>query len=485
MAAVEWQYLPWLFRWIVNIVEETGVDAGTFAPVVFPEDSDEQVQILFSVSLNEFTAILSALEKGAPLSYPDSDQAVIWSFLRNYEYPVDLCAQIANAILTCTDVQNALAEAISENEGIGDAISEMLQSRDDFNDFITSKVQGLTTGQITGPLLKGECDNSVVCGQIVAIVERLHQNNVDFLEIVEVGTNDEERVSALLSAIPGLSESPVDELLDVLQSLLENFAENYNAAVTEGWKDEVEEDLYCLALQDEDCQLTYQQIFDYFNGRAGSNLTIASIIKNVVQFVINGDFSTDDLIASGLFAIQLAFVLAGRDFYGIDIGRLGSIARDADESTKWEDFDECPTGWCRSFVGPDLQSVFTPTGGLGAQATWNGTGYTANSGLINSRITLEADLGSSVVVEDIVCIYDTTPTPGAINSVTMYAEHFASVLGSAAWVLETLIDITGTTMQKFDVDTVSSFDTSVPITATLVEIRVRGSGTPPDVGVAC
>lgn len=484
MATVDWQYLPWLFRWIVTLVENTGVDTGVFAPVAFPEDSDEKVEILFSVSLNEFTAILSALEKGAPLSYPDTDQEVIWYFLRNYEYPVSLCEAIANAIATCEEVEIALADKIASSEMIQDAMVEALQANDEFNEFVKSEAQRAAAEQWQSSLTTGDCDNSVVAGEVIQIVDVLDTNNTDFLQIVEVGTNDEERISLLLAAIPGLSESPADEILTLFQGLLEEFTENYAAAVTLSWKNEVAEDLYCLARVSEDCNLTYEQIFNYFNARVGSGLTIGSAIKNIVQFVINGDFSTDDLVASGMYAVQLAFIIAGRDFYGLNIPLIGGIVRDALPSSAWEDWTECESDWCRSLTGDDLHEFFEGSGGLGAQALWTGTGWGPNNALINSRITLHGDMGGTNTLVDIVCIYSGTNAVGSLNSVTVFTSGFGSSVGSSAWSEETLV-ATPATLAEFEIDTASSFDTSVPITVELIEVRISGTGSEPSFGQPC
>lgn len=331
-----------------GVQDITGVPSEGYSPFYFAPASEGGSTLPFHFTDESFTRVFSALVNGAFMTYGPTGEAhqVIWDFLVNVEYPVSFCDQVAQAILTCEDVQAALATVIAAPGPVQDAIVDMLQSSDEFNTFITQQVMKLTGEQIAGKFTGGDCSNSVVAGRMVAIVERLNTNNEDFFEIVEVGTNDEERVSAVISAIPGLSEAPVDEIIDLLQSLLENLAENYSAAITEGWKDEVERDLYCLAKESDDCSLTYQQLFDYFRNRAGADLTIGSLIKNVIDYVINGDFSSDELVASGMYTIQLGFILTGQDFAGLNLPLIGAITRDALPSTKWEDWDPCVAEWC-------------------------------------------------------------------------------------------------------------------------------------------
>lgn len=318
--------------------------------------------VILQVSLEEWIKLVSSVFTGADICYPDESDSVRWILLRAVEQPVDLCALIAECIATSEATQAAIRDFVTTDPEINQHISD-----------IAIKI---TEAQIVGKIVEGDCDNSVVAGKVVAIVERMNARNVDFLEILEVGTNDEERVANIIQAIPGLSETPANEIIDLAQDFLEDFAENYNAAVTEDWLDEVEEDLYCLAKESEDCSLTYQQLFDYFQARVGSGLTVESVLHNVIQFVLNGDFPTDNLVASGLYAIQLGFILAGQEFNGMSVPTIGSLTRDAAPSTKWEDWDECappPDPNCTDFTsGEGLWHVYADTGDYVASEGYQG-----------------------------------------------------------------------------------------------------------------
>lgn len=261
----------------------------------------------------------------------------------SFEECMEFCEQVIDCILSDEDTQNAIVDMLKEN--------------DVFNQYIDNRVLKLPPTSITAPLVAGSCDDSVLAGQIIAIVERLNTNNVDFLEIVEVGTNDEEKIAAVLEAIPGLDEAPAGDILDMIQNVLEDFSENYAAAVNEEWKSDVEGELWCLAKSKEGCVLTYQDLNDYFQNRAGSGLTIASLINDVIAFIVGGDFPTDELVASGLYAFQLGIILTGQKFAGMKLPTLGAIVRDADPSSAWEDWDPCgPT----SDRTPVINSLWDP-----------------------------------------------------------------------------------------------------------------------------
>lgn len=331
-----------------EVIEATTPDDAEASGVfVWPEDPNEKTIVLFELSQREYTALASAIDVGRDIAFGQDSTRLWWLWIRNMVKVPAICEMMIDCITNDEDVKQALIDSLT--------------SSPEFQEMIRQIAGRSTGGQIVGPVVPEGCDNSEVAGRVIQLVDILDVNNSDFLEIVEVGTNDEERVSLLLAAIPVLSESPVDEILNLFQGFLEDFTENYAAAVTLAWKSEVSEDLYCLAKQNEDCTLSYEEVFNYFNERAGSSLTIQSIVTNIVQFVINGDFGTDDLIASGMYAIQLAFVTAGRDFFGLNIPTIGAVVRDAGSSSAWEDWTECaPPVSGDWIILPDEDNPFTP-----------------------------------------------------------------------------------------------------------------------------
>lgn len=321
--------LSWDLSFTLVANRTTENDGEDCEPVVFnwPEDSDERVLVPFHLSLNEYNVLASAIDVGSDIAFGEDAIRVTWLWLRNMRCKVDLCAMIADCIATSPGAQEALRDFITGDQVINNHFTEITQS--------------LTTEQITGTIMPNDCANANVAGRVVALVERFNIIIEDAFDIIEVGTNDEEKIAAIIEGIPGLGIAPIDDILDFMQDLLEDFSENYSAAVTEEWKDDVEEDLYCLALGKPDCALTYQDLFEYFQARAGSGLNILSTIFDVIDFVRDGDFNTDDLVASGMYAILLGFLLTGQEFFGMNLPRIGAITRDALPSSKWVDWDDC------------------------------------------------------------------------------------------------------------------------------------------------
>jgi len=332
-------------------IQEIGVvpDEG-YNPYFFPV---EGAYLSFYFTDETFMKVLSALVNGAQVTYGDEGRAVVWEFLRNVEYPVSLCDQIA--------------DCITNNPATRQAIVDLVLSDPSIRDYITAEAMRLTSEQTAGSIMTGECGNSAVAGQVIAIVDKLDEYNTDALQIVEIGTNDEERLATFISGFPAFGLLPADEVLDTMQDWLEDFSENYAAAITPEWKDDVSEDLYCLALSKPDCSLTYQDLFEYFNTRASSGLSILSTVFDLVQFLADGDFNSDELVASGMFSATLSGIVNGRNFFGLTLPTIAAITRDAPSSSAWEDWDECDTPPPVSPI-----TIFNPAGHSGG--TYEATG---------------------------------------------------------------------------------------------------------------
>lgn len=327
---------------------------------------------------------------------------------------MDLCALIANCIAT--------------NPATQQAIVDMLKGNEDFNQWFTQNVYRITEGMIAGKLVPGDCDDSVVAGRAIALVNRLDVNNVDFLEMIELGTNDEERAANIISAIPALGDTPVDEVFLIFQDFLEDFAENYNAISTEARKDAMAREIYCLMLEDPECTITFETLFEYFQSKTLSSLTILSTLQDVIAFLFDGDFDNDDAIWFGMFALQVGFVLNSREFYGIDVGTISGIMRDAIPSSRWEDWDPCgpppgcdgddflidEQGW-EALDGPTY-STYHPDEGWGKGSTTpQRIGIKKSYGTLISKVTVTFNTATTGVIDVGAFSYAYPPAFGSIT----------------------------------------------------------------------
>src|SRR5688500_10924498 len=80
-----------------NITDDAGLPLNEF---IWPDDPEERTILPLFVSQREFTAILSAMDVGADIAYPEQYIEVMWIMVRNLRYGVDICAMVANCIAT-------------------------------------------------------------------------------------------------------------------------------------------------------------------------------------------------------------------------------------------------------------------------------------------------------------------------------------------------------------------------------------------------
>jgi len=195
--------LPFPLRSPITIIgdtsEEPDCEGSSF---VWPDDSDERVLVPFSLSLNEYNILANTIDVGRDIAYGDSAIAVWSLWTRQTECSVSICDIVADCFANDPEFRQSVIDSLKSDP------------------LFQQVIQGLSgrapEPQIEGQIFGGDCDEDVVAGRIIALVDKMNTRNVDFLEIVEVRTNDEERVFAVLSAIPVIGESHDAEILGII-----------------------------------------------------------------------------------------------------------------------------------------------------------------------------------------------------------------------------------------------------------------------------
>lgn len=314
--------------WItVPIDQEIGdVPTSGHAPYFFPIAGGTA---LFRFTADEFTEVLSSLINGAALTYPDKWIQVVWYFLRSMEFPVSICEQIIECLTNDVDVQNSLASMLTTNQT--------------FNTWLNERIETLTAGQISTKLITGgDCVEANVAGRVKAIVDGMHQANIDWFQKIEVGTNDEEKFALAIEAIPILGELPIDQIIEFAEDILEDFTENYEAQVDTTLLEIWYCGLFCIAMSKPDCSLTYGDIYEFFSGRTTSGLNVFSALSDVIAFIRTGDFSGGTKVADGTMMLQAGLMVNGRSFMGSSLPTIAFSTRDAPPASFWETCAECP-----------------------------------------------------------------------------------------------------------------------------------------------
>lgn len=333
--------------WIeVPIDQEVwGVPESGYAPHFFPPEGD---YLLFHFTEESFLRVLSALINGAALTYPDTWLQVVWDFLKNVEYPVSLCDQIA--------------ACIAENEETRQAIRDLVTTDTVINQYITeiAMQEALSLLERERNLLKPEaCDPDFIFNQTSVLVQLLHDLTEDLFEALEVGTNALERGTILLGGIPIFGQIvPADELLALADQFVEEISEEYIGAYDEALYDSIRCDLFCLVK--DDCTLSIDRAITYYEGKLAEEFPSDpwQALQAIVAYLSTGDLPTDTSVYA-MHLLVLALIRQSSNVFGVDFGILALrvTAAGDDGNNDWEalclDCVEPPPGDCYDFVGSE------------------------------------------------------------------------------------------------------------------------------------
>lgn len=72
-------------KYVIELTQDVpNAYTGAYTPLQFP-DNTSPVSVTLTISLHDFTKILSALYTGADLSYPDQADDILYRFLNAFE----------------------------------------------------------------------------------------------------------------------------------------------------------------------------------------------------------------------------------------------------------------------------------------------------------------------------------------------------------------------------------------------------------------
>lgn len=226
--------------------------------------------------------------------------------------------------MSCEDV----ADCIETNEAVQDAIAQQVINNPNISQSITA------VSTVGAPMLPAQregvvsattdCDLDMLFGSITEILSQLDINNRDFLEIIEVGTNTRERITTLISAVPLIGLLPADEALQFLDKLQSEILENYEAQWTTSLKDEYRCDLFCLAQDQPNCELTFQAMIEYYNNRLGTALEPINFFGAVVQYFLLGTWAGSTVVDI-MMLIQLSAWQEASNWLGLSLRTLQTV----------------------------------------------------------------------------------------------------------------------------------------------------------------
>jgi len=273
---------------------------------------------------------------------------------------VPTCEEILECILTDADVRNAIASLSS---------SSNIQSNSPQN---STNLAGQLVNNPAG------CNNDIIYGMTVQLVEFADRLIKDLLEGIKASNLAGDNVGFLISAIPVIETLPIDELFELGYKIANDMEVAYLGASTELLKTEIACELFCLA-QSNNCVLTLEMVRDYFQTKADVTFSYDDPLAFIVDFITGVFVSNAVYYGMNILFFQImAFGGKFLEYFFEDYLRvINSMFNDPNPDWSTE-CDTCPDTWNWNSDFDTDENIWEITDlGFGALANWaSSVGYT-------------------------------------------------------------------------------------------------------------
>lgn len=250
------------------------------------------------------------------------------------------CSELQNCIDTSPTFQS-MKTFIYNNTTHIDYENETIN-----NYFQAGEMDEYIGGDTPDPIPPDTCNKDAVWAAVASLVNYINDLNLDMLQNLAQATNLTAQAERLISAIPGVGILPADEIIGYVDVISNNLYSEYLATVTVQLLQEVMCDLFCIALDNDPCGLTFGDLIDYYAGKtpAAQGRAVDTFL-DLVGFAVTGTFQGDDYYYY-LCYLQLFTTWLGEEFFGHTGVKNYSIAAAAgfnSPDADWELYCEtCP-----------------------------------------------------------------------------------------------------------------------------------------------
>lgn len=393
-----------------------GRDRTSGLPYPSPVDPGEYIYMCLPVPNNTLyrQALYGVLsELGKPWTWRQTagednqgayDAAEVWRKAVSMAVYTDDCGGVIP--MSCEDV----ADCIETNEATQTAINNIINNQSNTQITYETSRQGtpITEAEYTASLTPPNpgCDEDILFGAVSAIVDQLDKNNLDFLQIMEVGTNTRERVSTVIAAIPIIETLPVNEIIDFVDKAQNEILEHYEAQWTTALYDEYRCEIFCLALASPDCEITFQLLFDYFNNRLGAALDPNNLLQDLFEFFLLGTWAGTQVVDI-MMLVQIGVWREASNWLGVSLRTLQTVgllgANDPNHDWAVIPCDCAPIDeWVTNDFSTGSQFGWADTSSPGTFSDWTGAGW--RRGADTTQIAIQKPV--SGVVTDLEVYFD-------------------------------------------------------------------------------
>lgn len=243
-----------------SFVETTG-DVTHLTPDIFPADSDEKINIVLNLSLNEFVALASSIDVGSDIAYGDDRNLIWWTWVRSF---IGLAAN-----MSCADVADCVESELVTNQTLINQVTNTVNQSGFGNpnrvNSTVTKIEDRNPVGFNDEVIyeQSHCDlDALWSGIRYGIVARMDDTVRDVLEDLASIADIPERIEVFLDIVPVLG--------DIAEGVLFNISETapdllnlYNAYSSEATLDELACDIFGLVCSE--CRYpTHEELYNYY-----------------------------------------------------------------------------------------------------------------------------------------------------------------------------------------------------------------------------
>lgn len=289
------------------------------------------------VTSDQWLQIKSSMQVGAPIAYPDNYNEPLQIIWQANEYPNEIPED------SCMDLCTLIAECIENTEDLQLLISGYA------NGAQSTPESTVDSAIANSSVLQDNvgCDNDNLFGAMTGLTDLINNLAQDTIEALNASTNNAARVGDIIEALPVIGELPVDDILQFIESFIEDVEDRYDAEYTVALRDEYRCDLFCIAQTG--CSITFAQLYAYFNSRLTTPLALTDV-QSMIDWLSVAVFPSDEIV-DAWHLMTVATMQLGARILGIDsvkmIAMVSSLFNDPDSD--WSILCSCAGAWSHTF----------------------------------------------------------------------------------------------------------------------------------------
>ena len=217
------------------------------------------------------------------------------------------------------------------------------------------------------------CDLDDLYGFCLQLVQFMNRAIEDAYELLELKTNPFEFAQAATKEM-----SYVGLVVDFIAYLQDSIIEAYLANYDEDLEVEYACALMCVALENEDCSLSWLDVYQYFMGRFGAEFADTTV-TDLLTFIVAGSWSGSEFCDASFATFANILYMSG-EWFGITLERVQQFWATwlNDPNSDWESLCTCQKRWYAEFDFTTSQCGFTIEAGT----------YSAGVGLVAGAYTV-------------------------------------------------------------------------------------------------